>query len=90
MWKAPNWKAICADEAVSICKGNIANTANKWCSDKKLSGGELNSMWRIGPAPESQHPSQIVQTQGLHLGQLTARLIAVGSMEMATASKSTY
>jgi len=39
-----NWKAECAAAAVDICKGNIANVANRWCPDEKMNGGELNGM----------------------------------------------
>ena len=40
----PNWKASCANQAVGICEGNIANTANTWCPDKNLNGSDLNRM----------------------------------------------
>lgn len=39
-----DWLAECADTAVVICKGNIANVANRWCPDKTMSGGDHHDM----------------------------------------------
>ena len=40
----PNWKASCANQAVGICEGNIANVAQRWCPSQRMSGTALNSL----------------------------------------------
>ena len=39
-----DWLAKCVNEAVGICKRNIANVASDWCPSKNMNGGQLNGM----------------------------------------------